>query len=164
MPPVRIRIQLMGAASMWLVGALILLIRGVGYVKDSHWFTWILALGLALGVLKWHLLLNRVATKAVTRIQGRENASVFGFFSAKSWGLIAIMMGSGITLRHLVVHPGQLAAGIMGAIYVGIGVALLLADRVIWAAMFKPLPIMSGTVTPAEVTTPATTPEVGAAS
>jgi len=37
------------------------------------------------------------------------------------------------------VHPGQIGAGIMGAIYVGIGAALLLADRVFWRALFKPL-------------------------
>jgi len=139
MQPTKVRIQLVAAASMWLIGSSILLIRGVGYIQGRYWHAWILALGLALGVLKARLLLDRVATKAVLRIQGRADASVLGFFSAKSWALIAVMMGSGITLRHLVVNPNQIGAGIMGAIYVGVGTALLLADRVFWRALFKPL-------------------------
>jgi len=150
MVPIKIRIQLAAAALMWLIGASILLIRGIGYVQGSHWFTWILALGLALGVLKSQLLLVRVANKAVVRIQGRANANVLGFFSAKSWMLIAVMMGGGIALRHLVVHPGAIAAGIMGAIYVGIGTALLLADRVFWRALFAPAPAELTEIEPPE--------------
>lgn len=136
MPPIKVRIQLVAAASMWLIGASILLIRGVGYVNDSYWHAWALALGLALGVLKARLLLDRTARKAVSRIEQRANASVFGFFSAKSWMLIVIMMGGGIALRTIFVHPGQIGAGILGAIYIGVGTALLLADRLFWMALF----------------------------
>lgn len=138
---------------MWLVGASILLIRGVGYIQGRYWHAWILALGLALGVVKARLLLDRVATKAVLRIQGRADKSVIGFFSAKSWILIAVMMGSGITLRHLVVNPDQIGAGIMGAIYVGVGTALLLADRVFWRALFKPLAAKPSETNPLSATT-----------
>lgn len=139
MQPTKVRIQLVAAAAMWLIGASILLVRGVGYIQGRYWHAWILALGLALGVVKAQLLLNRVATKAVLRIQDRADKSVFGFFSVKSWLLIALMMGGGILLRQIVVQPGQIGAGIMGAIYVGIGTALLLADRVFWLALLKPL-------------------------
>ena len=139
MQPIKVRIQLVAAAAMWLVGASILLVRGVGYIQGRYWHAWILALGLALGVLKAQLLLNRVASKAVLRIQNRADKSVFGFFSLRSWMLLVVMMGGGILLRQIVVHPGQIGAGIMGAIYVGIGMALLIADRVFWRALFKPL-------------------------
>jgi len=122
---------------MWLIGASILLIRGVSYVSVSYWHAWALAIGLALGVIKARLLLDRTARKAVVRIQQRANASVFGFFSAKSWMLIALMMGGGIALRTIFVHPGQIGAGILGAIYVGVGTALLLADRLFWMALFS---------------------------
>jgi len=152
MQPTKVRIQLVAAAAMWLIGASILLIRGVGYIQGRYWHAWILALGLALGVMKAQLLLNRVATKAVLRIQGRADKSVFGFFSVKSWMLIALMMGGGILLRQIVVHPGQIGAGIMGAIYVGIGAALLLADRVFWRALFKPLVAQPLTPEPSETT------------
>lgn len=43
-------------------------------------------------------------------------------------------------LRRLVVHPDQVGAGIMGAIYIGVGSALVLADRIFWhAAVRDPL-------------------------
>lgn len=136
MLPIKVRVQLVAGATMWLIGASILLVRGVGYLDDRYWHAWALAVGLALGVMKARLLLDRVARKAVTRIRLRADASVFGFFSAKSWLLIALMMGGGIALRTIFVHPGQIGAGILGAVYVGVGTALLLADRVFWMAIF----------------------------
>jgi len=147
--PVKIRIQLIAAAAMWLIGASILLFRGIGYMQGRYWHAWVLAIGLALGVTKARLLLDGVATKAVARIRLRVNGSVFGFFSVKSWLLIGLMMGGGIALRHIVVHPGQIGAGIMGALYVGVGTALLVADRVFWRAVFTPQPPVA-TPVPAE--------------
>lgn len=135
-PRAGIRTQLIGAAAMWLIGASILLFRGVGYVHDRHWHAWALAAGLALGVFKSRALLDKVARKAVARIRERGTGWFFGFFSVKSWVLIALMMGGGITLRHIVAHPGVVGAGIMGAIYIGVGTALLLADRIFWQAVF----------------------------
>jgi len=121
---------------MWLIGASILLTRGATYVYDRHWHAWALGIGLALGVLKSRALLDRVARKAVARIRERGAAGFFGFFSLQSWALIALMMGGGIALRRLVVHPGVIGAGIMGAVYIGVGTALLLADRIFWRAVF----------------------------
>lgn len=125
---------------MWLVGASILLIRGAGYVSGRYWHAWVLGIALALGVLKSRLLLDRVAAKAVARIRARGRACFFGFFSLQSWGLVALMMGGGILIRTLVVHPGVIGAGILGALYLGIGTALLVADRVFWLAVFAPAP------------------------
>ena len=121
---------------MWLVGAAILLVRGVGYMEARYWHAWALSAGLALGVLKSRAMLDGVARKAVERIRGRAEGNLLGFFSLKSWALIALMMGGGIVLRSIVVHPGVIGAGIMGALYVGIGTALLIADRVFWHAAF----------------------------
>jgi hypothetical protein len=129
------RAQLLAAALMWLVGASILLVRGVGYLSDRYWHAWALAAGLALGVLKSKVLLDRVAHKAVERIRARGRAHFFGFFSVRAWGLVALMMGGGIVLRGIVVQPGVIGAGIMGAIYIGVGTALLLADGVFWKAI-----------------------------
>ena len=44
------------------------------------------------------------------------------------------MTGGGMALRRLVGDPGIRGAGIMGALYVGIGLALFLADRIFWRA------------------------------
>jgi hypothetical protein len=136
-PPASVRAQLLGAAAMWAIGASILLIRGATYLQGRYWHAWVLAVGLALGVIKSRFLLDRVARKAITRIRLRGRASFFGFFSVQSWALVGLMMGGGMLLRRLVVHPGIVGAGIMGAIYVGVGTALALADRLFWREILK---------------------------
>lgn len=135
-PHASVRTQLVLAAVVWLVGASILIFRGVGYVSGRYWHAVVLGAALALAALKWRLLLEPLAVKAVARIRDRGNAHVLGFFSARSWMFVAVMMGGGIVLRRLVVHPGVIGAGIMGALYLGIGTALLVADRVFWHAVF----------------------------
>jgi hypothetical protein len=140
-PRASVRVQLFGAAIVWAVGASILIIRGFGYVQGRYWHAWVLGAALAIAVLKSRLLLDRVARRAVARIQQRGRACFFGFFSIKAWAFVALMMGGGITLRHLIVHPNMIGAGILGALYIGIGTALAVADRIFWqAALGRPLP------------------------
>lgn len=136
-PKAGVRAQLIAAALLWLVGSSILVVRGVGYLSDRYWHAWALGAALALGVLKSRYLLDRVAAKAVARIQERGRACFFGFFSWRSWVLVALMMGGGMTLRRLVVQPDVIGAGILGAIYIGVGTALFLADRVFWRAVIE---------------------------
>lgn len=140
-PRAGVRVQLVAAATIWLVGASILLVRGAGYVSGRYWHAWVLGVALALGVIKSRYLLDRVASKAVARIRERGYACFFGFFSLKSWGLVGLMMGGGILIRNLVVQPDVIGAGILGALYLGIGMALLIADRVFWTAVFAPKPV-----------------------
>jgi hypothetical protein len=130
------RVQLVAAATVWLVGASILLVRGVGYVSVRYWHAWALGAALVIGVLKSRLLLDRIARHGVERIHERGRACFFGFFSVKSWAFVGAMMGGGILLRTLVARPGVIGAGIMGALYLGIGSALLIADRIFWRAAF----------------------------
>jgi len=127
---------MIAGATMWMIGASILLVRGLGYIQGRSWHSWALAIGLALGVIKSRLILERVAAKAVNRIRAQGRAWFFSFFSAGSWALVALMMGGGITLRRLIVSPDQIGAGILGAIYIGVGTALVLAVRVFWHAAF----------------------------
>ncbi|OIP36301.1 MAG: hypothetical protein AUK47_15290 [Deltaproteobacteria bacterium CG2_30_63_29] len=137
-PSAGIRVQLICAAMMWLIGASILLVRGVGYVHDRHWHAWALGTGLVIGVLKSRFVLDKFARKSIRRIRERGRGMFLGFFSLRTWGMIAVMMSAGILLRTLFVHPGQIGAGIIGAIYIGIGSALLIADRVFWTAVLSP--------------------------
>lgn len=138
-PRAGVRPQLFAAAIVWAVGGGILVTRGVVYVADRSWHAWVLGATLALliAVPKARFILHRVAHKAVARILKRDHACFFGFFSWKTWGFIALMMGGGIALRNAIVHPGVIGAGIMGAIYLGIGSALLFADRIFWVAAVR---------------------------
>lgn len=130
-------VQLSLAALIWLTGTFILLIRGFGYIHDRHWHAWALSIGLMLGVVKSKTLLDRVAQRAVERIRIRGRGNIMGFFSLRSWLMVAAMMGGGIGLRKLIIHPGVIGAGILGTIYIGVGTALLLADRIFWMAVFR---------------------------
>lgn len=138
-PRAGVRPQLYGAAAMWAVGASILIVRGFGYLTDRYWHAWALAAALAIGVIKSRYLLDRVARKAVDRIRARGHACFFGFFSVKAWAFVGLMMGMGMLLRRLVVQPDMIGAGIMGAIYIGVGMALALADRIFWKAALSPV-------------------------
>ena len=122
------RVQLVSAALMWMIGATILLVRGVGFLHD-RWFAVLIALAVTIGVAKSRFLLDRVARSAVTRIRERGVACYFGFFSPKSWGFIAVMMGGGILLRS-----SGLPKDLLAVIYVAVGSALVLADRIFWQA------------------------------
>lgn len=135
-PLAGVRTQLVAGAVMWLIGGGILLVRGAGYIQGRSWQTWALAAGLALGLIKSRYLLEGVAEHAVERISKRGRAWLPSFFSLRSWGLVALMMGSGMALRALVSAPDQIAAAILGAICIGVGAALLLACRIFWHAVF----------------------------
>jgi hypothetical protein len=85
---------------------------------------------LAVGVAKSLLVLDGVARKALVRIEARgERSFAFGFFSGRSWLLIAGMMLLGQTLRLSPIPRFDL-----GIVYVAVGSALLVSSRVLWRA------------------------------
>jgi len=129
------RTQLVAAAIMWLIGSSILLIRGSSYLGGLHWYLLILVVALILGLAKAHLMLFKVANGAIQRIRNRGRAHFFGFFSLKSWLLVAVMMGGGIALRGVIVESSQLGGSFLGIVYLGVGTALLVADAVFWKAV-----------------------------
>ncbi|MDZ4170178.1 MAG: hypothetical protein U1E26_11090 [Coriobacteriia bacterium] len=137
-PRAGVRVQLFAAALMWAIGASILLVRGVIYVHDRSWHAWVLGavLAIVIAVPKTRFVLDKVAVKAVARIYARDHACFFGFFSWKAWLFVGAMMGGGIIIRNTFVQPDLIGAGILGAIYMGIGAALAVADRVFWKAAF----------------------------
>jgi len=132
MPRASARVQLVLASVVWLVGASILGARGIVYLSRSHWEAWLVALALVIGVAKGHLVLDRVARRAVTRIRlrGRDRC-MFGFFSWKSWLFIACMMGGGIALRN-----SGAPAAFLGVMYVAVATALVYGDHTYWRAVF----------------------------
>lgn len=142
-PRAGVRVQIVSAAVMWAIGAAILLGRGTVYASGHGRPAWVLTalLAAAIAIPKSRYLLDRAAARAVARIRARGPACWLGFLSWRSWLLVGTMMGAGITLRRLVITPGAVSAGIMGALYLGVGGALAIADRVFWlAALRRQLP------------------------
>lgn len=133
------RVQLISAAMMWLIGASILLVRGVMYL-NGRWITALVALALVLGVAKSRLILDKYARKAVKRIHERGSACFFGFFSVKAWLFIVVMMGGGVVLRHSSLIDSGFGRDIIAVIYIAVGSALAIADRVFWRAALAKTP------------------------
>ena len=145
-PRAGVRIQLVAAALLWLVGTSILLVRGVFYMiapEEYERFGFGVALiglvAVAIGLVKARLILIRYARKAVGRIHTRGHACFFGFFAPSSWLFILVMMGGGMMLRRTPLVDYMWGRTFLGILYVAVGTALLIADVIFWRAVFGPL-------------------------
>lgn len=128
-PTMSVRMQLLAAASMWLVASLILGVRGALWVGRSDWWFALLFLGVTIGAVKARFLLDGVARRASARIRARGcSACAGGFLSWKSWVLVLSMIAGGHALR-LTATPRP----VLGVLYVAVGFGLLIADRIYWS-------------------------------
>lgn len=146
-PRAPVRLQLVSAALMWLVGLGFLLARGIGFLwtldvtfHDATWLIPIAALALVVGVIKARYILIKYARKAVARISRRGKACYFGFFAPSSWAFILVMMGGGIMLRHSALVTFPLGLAFLSLLYIAVGTGLAIADRIFWIAALSPIP------------------------
>ncbi len=140
-PRAGVHLQLVSVAALWLVGTSFLLVRGVLFIErpgpDAHFSYAIVPIALvaiALGAIKARYILLRYADKAVARIHRRGRACYFGFFSLKSWLFVAVMMGGGLWLRHSALVDFAWGRVALSILYLAVGTALALADRIFWVA------------------------------
>lgn len=142
-PRASVRVQLVSAAVLWLIGASVLLIRGIAFLHD-RWIPLIIAVAVLIGLAKERYILNNYARKAVARIHTRGKAFYLGFFSVTSWLFIAAMMGGGILLRMspLASKSDVIPWGrdVLAILYVAVGTALLMGDRIYWQAALAKTP------------------------
>jgi hypothetical protein len=139
-PRASARVQMFAAAIVWLVGVTFLLTRGVmfmvesdrGGVRFSHWLIPVVAIAIVLGIVKARFILIRYADKAVARIEHRGRACFVGFFSAKSWLFVLVMMGGGMMLRRTPLVDYNWGRAVLSVLYIAVGTALLIADRIFW--------------------------------
>ncbi len=91
------------------------------------------ALALAIGFIKGHFLLSRMARRNISRILGlaphKEKICLFAFQAIQAYLVIFGMMGLGIVLRHSSVARESLAV-----VYLAIGSALIYASIPYWIA------------------------------
>jgi hypothetical protein len=120
------------AASMWTLAGLGLSTAGLLWLlrASSHW-TWLgMLLALAIGGAKGMAILRRTAARNVARIDARgDDRCLGGFLSLRGWLLVAGMMILGRILR-----ASPIPRTILGAVYLAIGIALLLGSFELWRA------------------------------
>lgn len=117
------------AAGLWGLVGLCLLMAGLMFLfRDTDiamnaWIAFVIAL--VIGFVKGKIVLPKVAKKNIARIQGLpEQSPVYMTFNAKSWMLVLGMILLGKIIR-LLGAPDF----VRGAIYVAVGIALLLGSR-----------------------------------
>jgi len=146
-PRAGVRIQMFSAAVLWLVAVSFLLVRGVLFIEapgpSSHFSYWIVPIAfvaIVIGMIKARYILIRYANKAVARIQQRGHACFFGFFAPTSWVFVLVMMGGGMMLRHSALVNHVWGRVFLSTLYIAVGTALAIADRIFWIAALRPQP------------------------
>jgi len=128
-PGVGRRVHLFLAPLIWTLVGLMLMFRGWGWLgRGNGRFLVILALGL--GSLKGRYVLDRSARRCLRRIADFGDYTCVGaVYSWKSWLLVIVMMGFGMTMRTLT-EPGP----VLGTLYMAIGWGLFFSSRLGWRA------------------------------
>lgn len=121
------------AAAVWFAAGANIVHIGIeeyalGYVSILN-----VVLSIAVGLLFWFMVFQRLAAKHTARIEGYGDARQLfvKFFDKKSFVIMAVMMTGGITIRMLHLAPDAFIA----IFYTGLGCALTLAG-VLFAANY----------------------------
>lgn len=125
MPKVKTEKLLIIAAVVWLFAGLNILRLGLISIVETELVAVLLAVGIAVTFLLFHMMFSKLVGKQSTRIRNYANTHTcaFAFFDAKGYIMMAIMMGGGIALREMGIIP----AWVVAFLYTGIGSALALA-------------------------------------
>ena len=126
------RTHVMVAAMIWTIVGLGLLGFGLKWLiqSETSWLPLLVFGLLAIGFAKGFFVLRKTARRTIVRIMNRgDNRCLGGVFSWSTWVLVILMMVGGRLLRG-----SGLPLEILGCIYAGIGVALLVGSSVSWAA------------------------------
>jgi len=131
-PAASAHVHLLLAGLMWaVVGAALAGFGGRWLWQSSAAHAWWLAGSAAVvGAVKAHFVLDRAGRRIVDRIRARgDGRCLGGFLSARSWALVIAMAGAGRLLRG-----SEIGRGLLGFLYVAVGVGLMLSSRVAWRA------------------------------
>jgi hypothetical protein len=130
--PIRLEKQAMKglAFTLWLIGGLVLCIRGTQFLTDSAamsnvpLFAGLVVAALVIGFGKGKFVLSKTSTKNIERIdQFTESKKPIQVYSTRSWIIIALMVGISIALN--VFHVENI---VRGPINLGIGFALIISS------------------------------------
>jgi hypothetical protein len=131
-PAAPVHVHLLLAGVMWSSVGCVLMALGVHWSGpfDPALTPWLLVAGLAVGLAKSRLVMDRAARRIIGRIRARgDGRCLGGFVSPLTWVLILAMMGLGRLLRARLLPPA-----VIGVVYVAVGSALLVSSRLMWQA------------------------------
>ena len=138
-PNVSVKTRIFLAALLWSCIGLMLLWRGGNAVVGTG-REWLLPVSLLVGSLKSWAILDRVASKNMTRIFDKgEYSCLGGVYSWKTWLLVMGMIVFGRLLR-----ASSLQVWLVGLIYVTVGWSLFWSSRKVWVKL-RNLSSCSGT-------------------
>lgn len=130
--PMRLSNQAMKglAFTLWLIGGLVLCIRGTQYLTDSSAMSnmgllvGLIIAALVIGFGKGKFVLSKTSAKNIERIeQFNEPKKPIQVYSARSWIMITLMVGISVALTFFNVDKV-----VRGPINLGIGFALIISS------------------------------------
>ncbi len=136
-PGVSRQVRLFLAAAAWTAVGLGLMIAGTRWTlwSDSSLHPVLLVAAAAVGLTKAFIILKHTANRVIGRIQASgDDRCIGGFFSWRTWILVAIMIAAGTLLRR-----SHVSRGVVGLVDVAIGIALLAASTLPWRAWYRNL-------------------------
>ncbi len=137
-PAVRRRTLILSAALVWaLVGAFLSFRAALWFRSLQRSALWLIVPALAVGFLKGHFLLSRLARRNIERIIAlsphKEKICLFAFQAIQAYLVIFGMMALGILLRRSAV-----AREVLAVVYLAIGSALMYASLPYWMVKSNP--------------------------
>ncbi len=130
-PGVSPKTHLLLASMLWTTIGLVLLYRGVVYLRADKLLP-VAFLGIILGSVKSHYIVNKSARKGVERIKRfGDNTCIGAVYSWQTWLLVFAMMLFGFMLR-----ASSLPPVLLGLACTAIGWSLLCSSRYGWKEIY----------------------------
>ena len=124
-------------AILWMGVSFMLTKKAIGWIElfNDKLLIILILVSIAVSLLKFFLIFKRVTKKNIKRIMNLQGEKVFilAFHSWKTYILILIMIGGGVTLRHLEFVPKSA----LFPIYIGVGVAMFISSLMYYHFFFK---------------------------
>jgi hypothetical protein len=134
-PAIQTKYFILIAGVAWSVVGILLCRLALLWLSTSDTFvaTGLALSGIFLSLLIHHLGFLKIADRNIERIRSmKDRACIFGFQPWKSYIIIVIMIGMGITLRH-----SSLPRPYLSIIYMGFGGAMIMSSLKYYWAFFK---------------------------
>lgn len=132
-PSAPVWLHAMVAGFMWSAIGIFLTLKGVRLLMfdDTHIIA--LVISLAIGCAKAFFVLDKAASRTKSRMLTKgDGACLGGFFSLKTWLVLAAMMFIGRLVRQ-----SGLPTVLKGGILVTVGSALFISSRIFWLAFYR---------------------------